>query len=432
MARRREGRCLFRLLPRYTRTVGSPNRCSAFAQEHATQPPRTFVNRSPGRQSHERHAKIDPPRAARKPVYYTVHGATHEDPYARLRASNWQEVMRDPAKLAPEIRVHLEAENAYSRPSWPIPRSCRSNFAEMKGRIKEEDSSVPAPDGPYSYLTKYVAGGQQPVLARTPREGGAETISSTAMPRLASGRSSVSGAHHSPDHRYLAWSFDERGSELYTIRIRDLETGVDLDDRIEGTSGRIVWSGDSRRIFYVLLNENHRPSKLYRHRLGAPVEIDQLVYEEADPDLSRRGSDAITAVHPDRQPRPRDLGSAGRPGRRARGHATAGGQARGRRRICDRGSAGHVLHPDQRRRRGGLQDRHGAGAQHQRPGELAGSGCRINGTVSFLRPRCLPAISFASSGSTACRASWCKAVRRCRARDRFRGGDVLARTDRGL
>jgi len=233
----------------------------------------------------KRHAKIDPPRAARKPVYYTVHGATHEDPYAWLRASNWQEVMRDPAKLAPEIRVHLEAENAYSRAIMADTAELQEQlFAEMKGRIKEEDSSVPAPDGPYSYLTKYVAGGQQPVLARTPREGGAETI-------LIDGNAEArerpffrfGGAHHSPDHRYLAWSFDERGSELYTIRIRDLATGVDLDDRIEGTSGRIVWSGDSRRIFYVLLNENHRPSKLYRHRLGAPVEIDQLVYEEADP-----------------------------------------------------------------------------------------------------------------------------------------------------
>jgi oligopeptidase B len=225
------------------------------------------------------------PRAPRKPVYSTIHGHTREDPYAWLKAANWQEVMRDPTKLPPDIRAHLEAENAYARSIMADAAGLQEQlFAEMKGRIKEEDSSVPAPDGPYAYLTKYVAGGQQPVLARTPREGGAESI-------LIDGNAEArerpffrfGGAHHSPDHRYLAWSFDERGSELYTIRIRDLETGVDLEDRIEGTNGRIVWSGDSRRIFYVRLNENHRPSKLYRHRLGAASEDDELVYEEADP-----------------------------------------------------------------------------------------------------------------------------------------------------
>ena len=95
--------------------------------------------------------------------------------------------------------------------------------------------------------------------------------------------------------------------------------GLDLDDRIEGTSGRIVWSGDSRQVFYVQLNENHRPSKLYRHRLGTPAEKDQLVYEEADPGFFLGvGLTQSRPLHPDRQPRPRDLGGAGasRPMRR--------------------------------------------------------------------------------------------------------------------
>jgi oligopeptidase B len=250
------------------------------------EPCQTFVNRSPEPDKVMiRKPEIAPPQAPRKPVYSTIHGYTREDPYAWLRAANWQEVMRDPARLAPDIRAHLEAENAYSRAVMAETTVLQEElFAEMKGRIKEEDSSVPAPDGPYAYLTKYVAGGQQPVLARTPRDGGEETI-------LIDGNAEArerpffrfGGAHHSPDHRYLAWSFDERGSELYTVRIRDLKTGLDLDDRIEGTSGRIVWAGDSRRLFYVQLNENHRPSKLYRHRLGTPSADDQLVYEEADP-----------------------------------------------------------------------------------------------------------------------------------------------------
>ena len=69
--------------------------------------------------------EIGPPRAARKPVYSTIHGYTREDPYGWLRAANWQEVMRDPTKLAPDIRAHLEAENAYPGRSWPTRRRCR-------------------------------------------------------------------------------------------------------------------------------------------------------------------------------------------------------------------------------------------------------------------------------------------------------------------
>ena len=92
--------------------------------------------------------EIGPPRAARKPVYSTIHGYTREDPYGWLRAANWQEVMRDPTKLAPDIRAHLEAENAYARAVMADTAALQEAlFAEMKGRIKEDDSSVPAPDG---------------------------------------------------------------------------------------------------------------------------------------------------------------------------------------------------------------------------------------------------------------------------------------------
>ena len=230
-------------------------------------------------------AIVLPPRARRKPVYTTVHGYTREDPYGWLRAANWREVMRDPSKLAPEIRAHLEVENAYARAMMADTETLQAKlYEEMRGRIKEEDSSVPAPDGPFAYLTKYVQADSNRCLARTPRDGGPETVLIDGNAEARGDRFSASAV---PIIRRTiacsAWSFDERGAELYTILIRDLATGKELDDRIEATSGRIVWSADSRHVFYVRLDDNHRPSRLYRHRLGTPTESDQLVYEESDP-----------------------------------------------------------------------------------------------------------------------------------------------------
>src|SRR2546423_8754227 len=102
-----------------------------------------------------------PPRAERRAVTSTWHGVTLVDDFAWLRAANWQEVMRDPDKLAPAIRVYLESENAYAErvlgDTLPLQAAL---FAEMKGRIKEDDSSVPAADGAYSYYVRYREGGQ--------------------------------------------------------------------------------------------------------------------------------------------------------------------------------------------------------------------------------------------------------------------------------
>ena len=115
-----------------------------------------------------------PPDAARNapcprrhPVTDSRHGYSRTDPYAWLRATNWQDVFRDPALLDPEIRAHLEAENAYQEALMADTRELQERlFAEMKGRIKEDDSSVPMRDGPWSYGTLYVAGGQQPKFFR--------------------------------------------------------------------------------------------------------------------------------------------------------------------------------------------------------------------------------------------------------------------------
>src|SRR5215216_6269171 len=118
-----------------------------------------------------------PPQPERKPTTSTWHGTTLVDDFAWLRAANWQEVMRDPGKLDPAIRAYLEAENAYADSVLADTTALQQKlFAEMKGRIKEDDSSVPAPDGSFSYYTRFVTGGQHPLFCRMPRGGGDEQI----------------------------------------------------------------------------------------------------------------------------------------------------------------------------------------------------------------------------------------------------------------
>jgi oligopeptidase B len=227
----------------------------------------------------------DPPRAERRPQAATWHGVTLVDDFAWLRAANWQEVMRDPLKLDPAIRTYLEAENGYADQALADTTALQAAlFAEMKGRIKEDDSTVPADDGPFAYYLRYRAGGQHPAICRQPRSGGGEELLLDGD-ELAHGKAyfHLGATHHAPDHRSLAWSSDEAGAEFYTIRVRDLGTGHDLADIVPDATGTVVWTSDGSAFYYVRLDRNHRPSRVFRHRLGMPVEDDVLVYEEAAP-----------------------------------------------------------------------------------------------------------------------------------------------------
>ena len=215
----------------------------------------------------------------------THHGHTRTDDFAWLRAENWQEVMRNPAALPGDIRAYLEAENAYFAAAMADTDTLQAElFKEMRGRIKEDDSSVPAPDGPWAYATRHVEGGQYPLYVREKREGGAEEILLDGN-ALGEGRAyfRIGGAHHSPDHRLLAWSHDDAGSEFFTLSVRDLSSGHDLADVIADTAGSSAWSADGQHLFYVRLDASHRASRVFRHKLGTSPETDVLVYEDPDP-----------------------------------------------------------------------------------------------------------------------------------------------------
>ena len=225
-----------------------------------------------------------PPLAPKRPLVRTFHGIALADDYAWLKDANWQQVLRDPSLLDPAIRAYLEAENHYAEAVLRPTEALRKILvAEMRGRIKEDDSSVPQPDGPFAYLSRYRDGGQHPLIGRTPRDGGdATTLLDGDALATSSAYFKFGGTRHSPDHRLEAWSADVRGSEYYTVRVRSWQTGEDLGDVLEQTSGGVVWGLDSTFFYYVGVDENHRPLKVYRHRLGSAQRDDVLVYEEPD------------------------------------------------------------------------------------------------------------------------------------------------------
>ena len=226
---------------------------------------------------------IAPPRAEKRQHADTRHGITRIDDYAWLKAENWQTVMQDPSVLPQDIRHYLEAENAYTEQAMAPTKELQEKlFAEMKGRIKEDDSSVPAPDGLYAYYSSYVTGAEHPRYCRKARDlSGPEeilidgTIEAGQKPFFDFGGFSIS-----PDHKLLAWSSDDKGSEFFRIRIRDLATGTELADAIDNTAGGASWAADGKSFLYTEQDEHHRPLKILRHVLGTEASADTLVYHE--------------------------------------------------------------------------------------------------------------------------------------------------------
>ncbi len=226
------------------------------------------------------------PLAPRRPSQSHHHGIDRDDDYAWLRADNWQAVMRDPAVLPPDIRAHLEAENAYTKAAMGDTEALQETlFAEMKGRIKEDDSSVPAPDGPFDYYTRYITGGQQPLFCRRPRGGGEETILIDGN-ALAEGHAyfRIAQVAHSPDHKRIAYAVDTKGSEYFTAKVIDAETGAVEEEAVTDACGGLEWAMDSETLLYVWLDEEHRPRKLFAHNIGDAGQ-DRLIHDQTDPGL---------------------------------------------------------------------------------------------------------------------------------------------------
>ncbi len=210
-------------------------------------------------------------------------GRTRVDNYAWLKDDNWQQVMRDPSLLKPDIRAYLDEENAY-REAVMAPTAALQEriYQEMRGRTKEDDSSVPAPDGPWEYYRRFETGAQHPIYARRPRgQDGPEQVLIN-VDEQARGKTfyKVVAAEHSPDHKLFAYAVDEQGSEIYTVYVKDLESGETLASTINNCTGDFAFSPDSQLIFWTFRDDNGRPAKVYRR--PARGGEDALVYDEPD------------------------------------------------------------------------------------------------------------------------------------------------------
>ncbi len=227
----------------------------------------------------------EPPRAPRREQAVERHGETVIDAYGWMRDPNWQKVMQQPDVLDAEIRAYLEAENAYTAAVLaPTEGLQEALYDELKGRLKEDDASVPAGDGPWLYYHRYEAGAQHPAWCRRPRGSGApeQVLLDGDADSKATAFYRVGRARHSPDHARFAYAVDVTGGEYNTIRVRDAASGAVIDEAVTNAEPGFVWANDGDTLFYVALDEHHRPHRVYRHTVGASAADDVLVYHEDD------------------------------------------------------------------------------------------------------------------------------------------------------
>ena len=215
------------------------------------------------------------PLAPRRPNFLTLHGHTRQDDYFWLN-------QREDA----DVLAHLRAENAYTAEMMAHVKDFELRlFAEIKGRIKQDDSTVPVRLRGYWYRTRYEEGKEYPIHAR--HRGSENTAEEILLDvnALAAGHSyyHVGAQAVSHDNRLLAYAYDDRGRRIYTIVIKDLESGALLPDRLENCSGAMAWANDGRTLFYVVQDEQTlRGHRVFKHRLGRNSADDEMVYEEND------------------------------------------------------------------------------------------------------------------------------------------------------
>ena len=224
-----------------------------------------------------------PPVARREERRIEQLGHVRVDPYAWMKDENWQAVLRDPGALRGDIAEHLRAENRYAEAMLASTEGLQAALAaEMKGRLKQDDSTVPVPDGPWEYYSRYEAGAQHPIHARRPRGGGPEQVLLDVQ-ALSAGKDyyAVAGARHAPGHDLYAYAEDAQGSEVYRIQVRNLDSGDTLPDPADSSTGDFAFSPDGAWLFWTWRDPNGRPARIYRRpsRGGA----DALVYEARDP-----------------------------------------------------------------------------------------------------------------------------------------------------
>lgn len=225
-----------------------------------------------------------PPVTTKRPDRIVQWGQVRVDDYAWLKPANWKAVWKNPSVLSPDIRAHLEAENAYATEVLaPTNHLQHALLEEMLARSSGSDAPPPYPMGNWLHYHRFPPNGQYASWYRKRRTGsGDEELLVDGVVR-AQGRPGfkITNLTPSPNQRLFAWAEDPTGSEHYNIVIKDLATGRVLPDPIENAYGVFVFSSDSRWIFWVYRDANSRPTKVFRRPARGGEDV--LVYQEHDP-----------------------------------------------------------------------------------------------------------------------------------------------------
>ena len=224
------------------------------------------------------------PQLKKKPELKSCHNVTWEDDYSWIHQENILEVLKDSSKLIPEVKKYLEDENDYFSHQMSDTKEIQKVlFDEIKGRIKLDDESLPFKDVRYSYWTKTTTKGNYSIKLRKKIDSDEiEEIwnGDLEKEKLKTEYFGLGDLEVSYNDKLLAYSLDLKGSEYYTIHIRDIKSREQVGEKIENTSGGITFSLDDKYIFYSKLDDNHRPREIYRHEIGAPASKDILIFKE--------------------------------------------------------------------------------------------------------------------------------------------------------
>ena len=224
------------------------------------------------------------PQLKKKPELKSCHNVTWEDDYSWIHQENILEVLKDSSKLLPEVRKYLEDENDYFSHQMSDTKEIQKVlFDEIKGRIKLDDESLPFKDVRYSYWTKTTTKGNYSIKLRKKIDSDEiEEIwnGDLEKEKLKTEYFGLGDLEVSNNDKLLAYSLDLKGSEYYTIHIRDIKSREQVGEKIENTSGGITFSLDDKYIFYSKLDDNHRPREIYRHEIGTPTSKDILIFKE--------------------------------------------------------------------------------------------------------------------------------------------------------
>ena len=224
------------------------------------------------------------PQLKKKPERKSCHNVAWEDNYSWIHQENILEVLKDGSKLLPEVRKYLEEENSYTDHILKDNKEIEKKlFHEIKGRIKLDDVSLPFKDIRYEYWTKTTTKGNYSIKLR--KKIGSDEIEEIwngdkEKEKLKTEYFGIGDLEVSYNDKYLGYSLDLKGSEYYTIYLRDILSGKEITEKIEETSGSITFSLDDKYIFYSKLDEFHRPRKIYRHKIGTSIKNDELIFEE--------------------------------------------------------------------------------------------------------------------------------------------------------